>query len=138
MPNEQPGRDFALAHALLRLGLGVNLITHGLVRLPELAGFAGHVQQMMAKSWLPLWLVTAAGFAIPFVELTVGALLILGLFFRFALVLGSLLMIVLTLGVCLAQNWTVAAEQLIYLLVFAALLASAQYDRYSIDGWRTR
>jgi thiosulfate dehydrogenase [quinone] large subunit len=60
------------------------------------------------------------------------------LFLRFALVLGSLFMIVLTLGVCLAQNWTVAAEQLIYMFVFAALLASARFDRYSLDGWRSR
>lgn len=137
MPNEQPNRDFSLAHALLRLGLGVNLCTHGLVRLPQLATFAGHAQQMMAKSWLPLWLVTAVAFVIPFVELSTGALLILGLFLRFALVLGSLLMIVLTLAVCLAQNWTVASEQLIYMFVFAILLATARHDRYSIDGWRS-
>lgn len=136
MPDENPHRDFAVAHALLRLGLGVNLFTHGLVRLPQLGVFVGHLQQTMAKTWLPFGLVTATGYVIPFVELTTGALLILGLFLRFGLVLGSLLMSVLMFGVCLAQNWTVAAEQLIYMLVFALLLATVRYDRYSIDGWR--
>ena len=79
---------------------------------------------MMAKSWPPLWLVTAAGHATPFVELVTVAVLILGLFLRPALILGSFLVIVPSVGVCLAQNWTVAAAQLIYMLVFAALLAA--------------
>jgi thiosulfate dehydrogenase [quinone] large subunit len=82
--------------------------------------------------------VTATACAIPFVEFATGALLVLGLFLRPALVIGSLLMIVLMFGICLAQNWTVAAEQLVYMFVFAALLASARHDRYSIDGWRRR
>ncbi len=137
-PNEQTARDFSLAHALLRVGLGVNLFTHGLVRLPDLAAFVAHTQQTMAKSPLPRPLVVAAGYAIPFVEITTGALLLLGLFLRPALVLGFLLLIVLMFGICLAQNWTVAAEQLVYMLVLAVLLATARHDRYSLDGWRRR
>ncbi len=133
MPNDTASADLSLAHALLRLGLGINLFTHGLVRLPILAGFTHHLEATMAKTWLPLPLVTATGYAIPFVELLVGGLLILGLFLRPALILGSLLMLVLTLGVCLAQNWTVASEQLIYLFLFTALLATARCDRYSLD-----
>jgi thiosulfate dehydrogenase [quinone] large subunit len=136
MPNDDSSSDFSLAHLLLRLGLGVNFFVHGLSRLPNLAGFVAYLEQTMAKTWLPLPLVTAAGFVIPFVELITGVLLILGLFLRPALVLGSLFMIALTFGICLAQNWTVAAEQLIYLLVFALLLATARRDRYSLDSWR--
>ncbi len=138
MTDDRSTRDAALAHALLRVGLGVNLFTHGIVRLPALTSFAAHVQSTMTKIWLPLPLVTAAGYAIPFVEIVTGALLLLGLFLRPALVLGFLLLIVLMLGICLAQNWTVAAEQLIYMAVLAALLATARFDRYSLDGWRSR
>lgn len=137
-PNDQAARDFSLAHALLRVGLGVNLLAHGLVRLPALATFVAHTEQMMAKSPLPLPLVVAASYAIPFVEITTGALLLLGLFLRPALVLGFLLLILLMLGICLAQNWSVAAEQLVYMLVLAALLATARHDRYSVDAWRAR
>lgn len=138
MPDEILDRDFALAHALLRFGLGVDLFVHGLARLPQLGVFVGHMQQTMAKTCLPLALVTTTAYVIPFVEFAIGALLILGLFLRLALVCGSLLMIVLMFGICLTQNWTVAAEQLIYIFVFAALLANARRDRYSIDGWRSR
>jgi len=138
MPNNNAASDFALAHLLLRLGLGMNFFMHGLSRLPNLAGFAAHLEQTMAKTKLPLPLVNAAGYIIPFVELTTGALLLLGFLLRPALVLGSLLMIALTFGICLAQNWTVAAEQLIYLLLLTVLLATARHDRYSLDAWRRR
>ncbi|HEY1770814.1 MAG TPA: hypothetical protein VGG02_11240 [Chthoniobacterales bacterium] len=50
MPDEILDRDFSLAHALLRVGLGVDLFVHGLARLPELGAFVGHVQQAMAKT----------------------------------------------------------------------------------------
>lgn len=130
------GLDHALAHLLLRLGLGMNFLMHGISRLPDLSGFAAHLEKTMARSWLPLPLVTAAGYTIPFVELVVGGLLLAGLFLRTTLVLGAIFMIGLTFGICLAQNWTVAAEQLIYLAIFAALLATVRQDRYSIDHSR--
>ncbi|MGI8891440.1 MAG: hypothetical protein ACR2G0_11740 [Chthoniobacterales bacterium] len=37
-PNKKPTADLGLAHALLCLDLGINFFTHGLVRLPNLAG----------------------------------------------------------------------------------------------------
>lgn len=37
---------------------------------------------------------------------------------------GLIALIALTFGVCLAQNWPVASEQFIYLLVYAVLLAA--------------
>ena len=137
MPNDIHGSDLSLAHLLLRFGLGVNFLMHGLSRLPDVPGFAAHLGQTMAKTWLPLPLVMAAGYTIPFVELALGLLLILGLLLRPALVLGALFMSALAFGTCLAQNWTVAAEQLIYLFLFAALLATAGANRYSIDAWRS-
>lgn len=87
----------------------------------------------MSKTWLPLPLITATGFAIPVVELLLGGLLVIGFLTRPALIAGLLFMIVLTFGICLAQNWPVASEQLIYMLLYAALLAFLRYDSYSLD-----
>ena len=137
MIDDFPNRDTSLAHALLRLCLGMNFFIHGVARLPNLADFTAHLSQMMAKTWLPGPLVMASGYVIPFVELITGALLLLGLFLRPALALGSLLMIALTFGICLAQNWSIASEQLIYMIILAALLATARHDRYSVDHWRS-
>ena len=70
-----------LAHALLRVGLGINFFMHGLSRIPHLAAFVNHTEKMFAKTWLPLPVVIATGYTIPFIEVALGAALILGLFF---------------------------------------------------------
>jgi thiosulfate dehydrogenase (quinone) large subunit len=125
-------RDLSLAHALLRVGLGINFLMHGVSRVPHLAVFINHTKTMFAKTWLPLPIVTVIGYTIPFVELTLGALLILGFFLRPVLVAGFLFIFMLTFGVCLAQNWNVASEQLIYMVTLALLLAGARYHCFAI------
>ncbi|MGH8100846.1 MAG: DoxX family protein [Chthoniobacterales bacterium] len=124
--------DLTLAYALLRFGLGINFFMHGLSRVPNLATFISHTEKMFAKTWLPLPVVLATGYAIPFIELALGAALILGLFLRPVLVIAFLFMSMLTFGVCLAQNWSVASEQLIYMIGLALLLAGARYNRFAV------
>ena len=130
--------DRELAHGLARLGLGVNIAMHGFVRLPKLASFAAGMEKEFAKTVLPGSLVYAMGCGIGVCEAIVGSLLVLGLFLRPTLVAGMLLMILLLFGVCLLENWNVAGLQLTYIGFYAALLATASCDRYSVDAWRRR
>ncbi len=130
--DSQLTKDLALAHALLRAGLGINLFMHGFSRVPNLATFVAHTHEMFAKTWLPGAVVTATGYAIPFIELALGAALILGFLLRPVLVAAFLFMFMLTVGVCLAQNWPVASEQLSYMIVLALLLAGARYHRFGL------
>lgn len=124
--------DLSVAYALLRFGLGINFLMHGVSRIPDLAAFVSHTEKMFAKTWLPLPVVVATGYAIPFIELALGAALILGLFLRPVLVIAFLFMCMLTFGVCLAQNWSVASEELIYMIALALLLAGACYNRFAL------
>ena len=71
--------------------------------------------------------------ALPWTEATIGLLLLLGLFTRFALVAGSLEMIVLMVGITLAQNWEVAGIQLIYCAIYFVLLTHRGRNFYSLD-----
>ena len=73
-----PSRDFAWAHGLARLGLGINIALHGYIRLANLAGFASHLKEQFAQSILPASLVYASGYAIAIGEAAIGTLLILG------------------------------------------------------------
>jgi thiosulfate dehydrogenase (quinone) large subunit len=131
--------DRALAHGLARLGLGVDIVLHGIMRLPNLATFAGGMEKEFAKTLLPGSLVYVTGYGIAIGEAIIGALLLLGLFLRPTLVAGMLLMLLLLSGVGLLQNWNIAALQLSYVAFYAALLATASWDRYSVDGLlRTR
>lgn len=128
--------DKALAHALARLGLGVSMTMHGFVRIPQIDKFASGLRQEFAGTFLPGPLVYATGCGIATAEAVIGVLLVVGLFQRAAIAAGILLMMLLLFGVCLLQKWDVAGLQLIYLAYYAALLATAGWDRYSADAWR--
>jgi thiosulfate dehydrogenase (quinone) large subunit len=87
----------------------------------------------MAKAPLPKWILPPFAAALPWAEATIGILLLLGLFTRFALVAGSLVMIALMAGITLAQNWDVAGIQLIYCAIYFVLLTHRGRNVYSLD-----
>lgn len=129
----------AVAYGLMRLALGVNIFGHGFFRiLTGVGAFATGMAQGMEKSPLPHGMILAFGYCIPVIEVSVGLLLILGLFTRLALVAGSLLMIALTFGTTSIQNWNGAGTQLVYSAVFFFMLWLVEQDRYSVDGLRKR
>jgi uncharacterized membrane protein YphA (DoxX/SURF4 family) len=72
---------------VLRIGLGVIFIISGAGKLPELAAFVDQVEE---ANILPHALARAYGTALPYVEIVIGALLILGLLSRFASGIGGL------------------------------------------------
>lgn len=128
----------ALGHALLRIGLGLDFLAHGLARIGGLSAFAESMKGMFAKSGLPEPLVVITAYAIPPVELVVGVGILLGWFLRPALVIAGAEMWVLLFGTNLVQKWDIAGIQLIYLFLLALLTASLRYDALSIDGFRRR
>jgi thiosulfate dehydrogenase [quinone] large subunit len=118
--------------------LGINVLVHGLVRLPQLALFADGIVQAFAKTPLPPQVVHLFAFALPFAETFVGLLLILGLWTRLALVSGGLLIIALVFGTALRSDWDTLGIQMIYAAIYYLLLVSRIYDRFSIDQLRRR
>jgi len=72
---------------VFRIGLGVIFIISGAGKLPELAAFVDQVEE---ANLLPHALARAYGTALPYVEIAIGALLILGLLSRFAAGIGGL------------------------------------------------
>jgi thiosulfate dehydrogenase [quinone] large subunit len=126
--------DRRIAYALLRIVFGVNIFFHGLSRLlGDHAAFLAYLSQQMAKAPLPKSILPPFAAALPWTEATIGLLLLLGLFTRFALVAGSLVMIVLMAGITLAQNWDVAGIQLIYCAIYFVLLTHRGRNFYSLD-----
>ena len=131
--------DRRIAYALLRVVFGVNIFFHGLSRLlGDHAAFLAYLSQQMAKAPLPKSILPPFAATLPWVEGTVGLLLLLGLFTRFALVAGSLVMILLMAGITLAQNWDVAGIQLIYCAIYFVLLTHRGRNFYSLDTLITR
>jgi thiosulfate dehydrogenase [quinone] large subunit len=127
-------RNFSVALLLLRVTLGLNILMHGLGRIakgPE--SFAASLVAMFQSTLLPARSVHAFGLILPWAEAVLGFLLLIGLCTSVALVGGSLLIVVLTFGTTLRQDWETASVQLIYAAVYAALLAAKDMNQYSLD-----
>lgn len=127
--------DEKIAYALLRAIAGTNLLMHGVSRL--LAGpenFASHMVEEFAHTPLPASIVHSFGMMLPPIEGLIGFLLLIGLKTRWALITASLLLLVLTFGTALTQNWPVAGSQLVYALVYFVLLFLRRYNSWSLDG----
>ena len=138
MPPIEKTTDRNLAYLFLRVFLGINIAVHGASRIyTGVAGFATELVSQFAKTPLPSRMVYFFGVSLPFGEAVIGVLILLGLWSRLAYCAGFLLMIALTFGSTLRQDWTAAGWQLLYALAYAALLAFREHNRYSADGVRT-
>ena len=138
LPTEKT-TDRNLAYLLLRVFLGINIAVHGASRIYSgVAGFANELVSQFAKTPLPSRMVYLFGVSLPFAEAVIGVLIFLGLWSRLAYCAGFLLIIALTFGSTLRQDWTAAGWQLLYAFAYAALLALREHNRYSVDGARTK
>ncbi|MFT4111259.1 MauE/DoxX family redox-associated membrane protein [Silvibacterium sp.] len=136
MVREKGIADERLAYGLLRALVGLNLLMHGASRiLGGVSAFSGKMQAEFAHSVLPPALTQLFFNVLPPVEALLGALLLVGLRTRAALVAAMVWMMVLTFGSSLIQDWQAASIQIIYGLVYAALLALHRFDRLSVDRW---
>lgn len=131
--------DQRLAYALLRIVVGLNLMMHGVSRMLIGPGvFASKLVGQFAHAPLPVWSIWSFGMVLPAVEALLGLLLLIGLRTRAALVAGSLLIMVLTFGSALVQDWPAAGLQLTYALIYSVLLFLLRYNGWSVDAWMAR
>ena len=127
----------AIAYGILRLSFGANILLHGLSRIlngrPAFLAYLNHYfehSHLIPQSSLPLF-----GAVLPWVETLLGLLLVLGLFSRFTLIAGALVMTALVIGTNLAQDWLVSGLQLIYCFLYYYLLLHLDQNLYSVDSW---
>jgi thiosulfate dehydrogenase (quinone) large subunit len=115
--------------------LGLNICLHGVVRWAAgLRNFAQSLLPMFQKTPLPAWSVYSFGYVLPIVLALVGASVLFGFQTKRALISGSILMLVLTFGSTLRQDWPTVGIQLMYSLVYSLLLAGTPVNCYSIDS----
>jgi thiosulfate dehydrogenase (quinone) large subunit len=132
--------DAVWGYTVLRLTFGANIMLHGLSRL--LAGhaaFLAYLTHYFEKTPLiPASQLPVFAWVLPPVETALGVLLLLGLWTRFALIAGGLVITMLAIGTNLAQDWGVAGLQLIYAFLYYYLLVHRDQNVISIDGSLSR
>jgi thiosulfate dehydrogenase [quinone] large subunit len=104
----------------LRIGLGINMLMHGLVRIPHLEVFASKMSEDFENTFLPTGIAKCFLYILPFLETSTGILILIGgKWTRNGLVLGVILLCMLMFGTTLKQDWNTAGTQLIYIIAFA-------------------
>ena len=138
------GADVDRAWAVLfaRLVLGLIFFMAGVMKVFQL-GPLNHARKYFlpfADTFLPVWSLWAMGVVIPFVELIAGALVILGLRVREALVALGFVLAVVTFGHLLRDalyEFHTHVIPRLALLLFVLLLPRAD-DRFSADHFVTK
>jgi len=127
--------DSQLAYLVFRLTLGINILVHGAGRIfgPGAEAFATTTAAEFTKTALPMGLVHAFLVVLPFAELILGALTTLGLFTRWALVLGGLMIATLVFGTAMRSDWNTVGVQMIYAITYYLLLVNRSSNRFSLD-----
>ena len=102
-------------------------------------GPLGHARKYFlpfADTFLPVWSLWATGTVIPFVELVAGALLLVGLRIREALIALGFVLIVVTFGHLLKEPLYPFHEHVIprLALLLFVLVLPAEEDRISLDA----
>lgn len=129
-------QEYSVTGLLLRLPLGLLFFFAGLNKF--LGGYGNFVRWIVSdmgeKTWLPDAMLYPYGYALPFLELAAGALLILGLFTRPALMATGFLLLSLMFGKILAQDHATVANIANYCLIAAVAYYFSRYNRFSLDA----
>jgi thiosulfate dehydrogenase (quinone) large subunit len=127
--------DRGLAYGIFRLTLGINILIHGLGRLFGFGAeeFATQTSAAFTHVPLPHSAVYAFLVVLPFVEAILGALMVVGLFTRWALTLGGLLIAVLVFGTALRGDWSIVGIQMVYAIIYYFLLRNLADNYFSLD-----
>ena len=125
-------------YLLARLPIGMSFLGHGFIRLTKLAAFSHEMVGQFSKTFMPGQLVLAFSYVLPFLEFITGLLLLLGLFTRFSIVLGVVLILSLIAGSSIIEQWNAVFIQIIYGGYLAVLFYFTNYNGISIDDWRSR
>ncbi len=127
------------AYTVLRVAFGFAMFMHGVARLVGgidiyahryLAGFA-HVP-------LPHDLVALVIYAIPYIEVVIGAPVVLGLLTRWALLANAALLLVFIFGTGMQQSWNGVETQLVYTFLVSLLLLGLGLNVVSLDDLAAR
>ncbi len=122
---------------LMRLALGVLFFFAALGKFMAPGGIGGVAQKMQetfASTLLPGFLVVPYVHVLPFVELAVGILILLGLCTRWAFFVSGLLLVSLAFGMMVQQQHAIVASNLTYVLMaVAGIWLSARDNPVSVD-----
>jgi thiosulfate dehydrogenase [quinone] large subunit len=137
-PNAGGGpTGWQLGYLFLRIMLGLNLFGHGFNRLVTgLSAWEQPMAETFVGTYLPMAMVHAVLYSIPVIEFTLGTLLLLGLFTRWAVIGAAVLLILLMFGHTVRQTWSTVHVIMAYGIYLWALLVLEPQNWLALDNRR--
>lgn len=86
------------------------------------------------KTILPQFVVLPYAYALPFIEVIAGALLIAGVATRGTMLFTAFLLLSLAQGMVLQGNYAVAGTNAVYVFIAAVAFLASRWNDYSVDG----
>lgn len=136
-------RELCAGAFLIRFGLGVLMLVASVGKfiLPSGAKFPQvkpefyqYIEKTFGTSGLPGFMWQPFGHAIPWIELALGILLILGIARFWVGIGGALYMLGLAFGMMIARQHATVANNYIYFGLFAAYVILSRHDRFCVDS----
>jgi thiosulfate dehydrogenase [quinone] large subunit len=131
MTNGKTFKD--ISTLLLRLFIGLMMLTAGLGKFGNLAGFHQFIHHDFDNTFLAGPLLNLFAYAQPYAEAILGALVLVGLLTRPILALTALNLIVLFFGKWVVHDFQTAAYNSLYVLIAIYAMRNADDNRFSLD-----
>ncbi len=131
--------NMQIGYFFMRIMLGMNLFFHGFMRI--VTGVSAWEIPMAATfedTFLPMTLVHTFLYMIPYIEVALGTLTLLGLQMHWALLAGISFYVILLFGHTVRQNWAGVHIVMHYGLYYWILLVLQGQNWLALDSRRTR
>jgi len=122
-----------ICYFVARSFMGWNMLLQGGVKLPQLQEWGSKTAASYEGSILHPQLVIITVLLIPCVASVVGVCLLVGLFTRFAIVLGWFMIFILMLGSSLLEDWSNLTIHNLAALYLVGLFLFVKRNYYSLD-----
>lgn len=137
--------DWAFAHLILRLWVGLRLLMAGVDKMRQKGGdgfgfewieksMAPIAETIAKNTMLPGWAITPYAKVLPFALLISGFLCVFGVCTRWALLLGGLTFVSLAMGLMALPDDDQAVYRGIEVALTALALMTAAHNKFSVDG----
>lgn len=123
---------------IIRVFLGGMFLMAGYFHIAQqgLAAFSSELHEQFSSAPLPGVFLTLFGYTLPVVEFVAGALLLVGLYRRLAFVVIGFTLVFLSLGQFMIQEYNVAANNAVYLLIALTGLYLLRKPCFAVDSFR--
>lgn len=129
-------RELSFTTLVMRLFLG-SMLTFLAINKFVIAGpvsqWSSRIATEYTSTYLPQMLVTPVVYLLPYAQLGLGLLILVGLFTRPALAVTSLLFVLATLGATSINDSIAMAENSLYTMVSAVAFLFARWNVWSLD-----